>query len=223
MTNTQLAAALIAVLGFEMRENSMQEQRERMVNGTRLMTAGAWMPWRNPLSTTESTEAERRMAVKEEYPEVGRFLKECCGATSSESPVQFLDLYHLYQAYMEERKLDCLKPEVFKNVLENGHGIKVHRGIAYQVWILESCQKYLNKEQPADQPEVAPPGTGTDRMLTYFKYEHLPPHLQLVSKPFCDLANQIVETIPSNPERTVALRKLLESKDCAVRAVLPTE
>lgn len=60
----------------------------------------------------------------------------------------------------------------------------------------------------------------TDRMLAFFKHEHLPPHLAEVSKPFCDLAHSIVRTLPRNPERTVALRKLLESKDCAVRALI---
>ena len=59
-----------------------------------------------------------------------------------------------------------------------------------------------------------------DRMLQFFAYEHLPPHLQERSKPFSDLAQHIVATLPSNPERTVALRKLLEAKDCAVRAAL---
>jgi hypothetical protein len=59
-----------------------------------------------------------------------------------------------------------------------------------------------------------------DRMLQFFSYSHLPEHLQSVSKPFCDLAQQIVDTLPANPERTVALRKLLEAKDCAVRALL---
>ena len=34
------------------------------------------------------------------------------------------------------------------------------------------------------------------------------------------LADLIVSTLPSNQERTVALRKLLEAKDCAVRAQL---
>jgi hypothetical protein len=62
-----------------------------------------------------------------------------------------------------------------------------------------------------------------DPMLQFFAYEHLPPHLQVISKPFGELAKQIVETLPRNPERTVALRKLLESKDCAVRAVLYKE
>jgi hypothetical protein len=59
-----------------------------------------------------------------------------------------------------------------------------------------------------------------DRMMQFFAYEHLPPHLQAVSKPFGELAAQIVADLPSNPERTVALRKLLEAKDCAVRALL---
>jgi hypothetical protein len=55
-------------------------------------------------------------------------------------------------------------------------------------------------------------------LLKWFDYEHLPVHLQEVSKPFCELANWICRTVDSSAERTVALRKLLESKDAAVRA-----
>lgn len=54
-------------------------------------------------------------------------------------------------------------------------------------------------------------------VLQFFTYEHLPEHLQRVSKPFAELARQIAEG-PSNPETTIALRKLLEAKDAAVRA-----
>jgi hypothetical protein len=57
-----------------------------------------------------------------------------------------------------------------------------------------------------------------DAILRYFQYSHLPPVLQASSKPFCDLARHIVENMPRNAERTVALRKLLESKDAAVRS-----
>lgn len=57
-------------------------------------------------------------------------------------------------------------------------------------------------------------------IMQFFAYAHLPEHLQAISKPFGDLAQQIVETLPRNAERTVALRKLLESKDAAVRAKL---
>ena len=59
-----------------------------------------------------------------------------------------------------------------------------------------------------------------DRMMQFFAYEHLPAHLQAVSRPFGELAKQIVETLPQNSERTAGLRKLLEAKDCAVRALL---
>lgn len=62
-----------------------------------------------------------------------------------------------------------------------------------------------------------------DRLMQFFAYAHLPAHLQEISKPFCELAEHIVKTLPSNPERTVALRKLLEAKDCAVRAKLYVE
>ena len=60
----------------------------------------------------------------------------------------------------------------------------------------------------------------TDPIMQYFAYAHLPEHLQEVSKPFGELAQHIVTTLPRNPERTVALRKLLEGKDAAVRALL---
>ncbi len=58
------------------------------------------------------------------------------------------------------------------------------------------------------------------RMLKWFEYAHLPPHLQEVSRPFGELAERICETITPGPERAVALRKLLEGKDAAVRAKL---
>jgi hypothetical protein len=65
--------------------------------------------------------------------------------------------------------------------------------------------------------------TPIEHISQFFAYAHLPPHLQAVSKPFGDLAEQIVTTLPRNPERTVALRKLLEAKDAAVRALIAKE
>lgn len=67
------------------------------------------------------------------------------------------------------------------------------------------------------------PDLKPDRMLQFFAYAHLPPNLQAASRPFCELALTIVDTLPANPERTVALRKLLEAKDAGVRALLFTE
>ena len=60
----------------------------------------------------------------------------------------------------------------------------------------------------------------TDPILKYFRYTHLPHKLQETSEKFAVLARMIVEGIPRNAERTVALRKLLEAKDAAVRAAL---
>jgi len=57
-------------------------------------------------------------------------------------------------------------------------------------------------------------------MLQFFVAEHLPNRLRDASQPFCDLARQVIEKYPENPERTVVLRKLLEAKDAAVRCVI---
>lgn len=59
-----------------------------------------------------------------------------------------------------------------------------------------------------------------DPMLQFFAYNHLPAHLQKISKPFSELAEHITIILPRNQERDAALRKLLEAKDCAVRANL---
>jgi hypothetical protein len=71
---------------------------------------------------------------------------------------------------------------------------------------------------PIDPPVPLPP---EEPLLKYFSFKHLPPHLATVSSRFYDLALTLVATVPRSAERTVALRKLLESKDCAVRALLP--
>lgn len=55
-------------------------------------------------------------------------------------------------------------------------------------------------------------------LLQFFSYAHLPPAMQEISKPFGELAQKLYEVLPANPERHEALRKLLEAKDCAVRA-----
>ncbi len=71
-----------------------------------------------------------------------------------------------------------------------------------------------------DKPVNTPEAGYVDPLMQFFAYAHLPEHLQGISKPFGEMAEWIVKTLPRNPERTVALRKLLESKDCAVRARL---
>ena len=59
-----------------------------------------------------------------------------------------------------------------------------------------------------------------DHIMQFFAHAHLPNNLAAVSNPFGDLAEHMVKSLPRNPERTVMLRKLLEAKDAAVRALL---
>lgn len=59
-----------------------------------------------------------------------------------------------------------------------------------------------------------------ERMLRWFTYTHLPPHLQTISVLFAELAAEVCNLVDPGPERTVALRKLLEAKDAAIRAVV---
>jgi hypothetical protein len=70
-----------------------------------------------------------------------------------------------------------------------------------------------------DVPSIFGASGKPERMLKFFAFGHLRPDLQRVSQPFHRLAGSIIATVPAGPERTVALRKLLESKDAAVRAV----
>ena len=61
------------------------------------------------------------------------------------------------------------------------------------------------------------------QVLQYFTYQHLPEKLQEISRPCCDLACKMATSLNQNPELTVGLRKLLEAKDCFVRAGLIEE
>lgn len=59
-------------------------------------------------------------------------------------------------------------------------------------------------------------------MLELFAYEHLPEHLQVLSKPFHDLAWEIAQRETQRPaEQMTCLRKLREAKDCAVTMGIP--
>jgi len=69
----------------------------------------------------------------------------------------------------------------------------------------------------ADKPPHATP----EHIIQFFAYEHLPPNLRAVSQPFGELARTMAETTPPGAEQSAGLRKLLEAKDCFVRAALP--
>lgn len=90
--------------------------------------------------------------------------------------------------------------------------------IKYVTFCLERELGLIERPEMNEQPAVME--GYKERMLKWFEYSHLPPHLQETSKPFRELAQSIVDTVSPGPERTVALRKLLEAKDAAVRAKL---
>ena len=57
-------------------------------------------------------------------------------------------------------------------------------------------------------------------IMRFFEFDHLPENLQEVSQSFYQMAHHLERDLPTGPEKSVALRKLLESKDAAVRAAL---
>lgn len=79
------------------------------------------------------------------------------------------------------------------------------------------CQ-HCHREWPISLTTARP--EPPEPLLQFFAFSHLPERLQMVSASFSELAHAIVAKLPRNPERTVALRKLLEAKDAAVRAMI---
>jgi len=78
----------------------------------------------------------------------------------------------------------------------------------------------IDERAPAT-PFRAPIHPGTAAVLAHFRYAHLPPTLRSVSRRFAELAVHLVMMLPAaGPELTASLRRLLEAKDCAVRAAL---
>lgn len=84
----------------------------------------------------------------------------------------------------------------------------------------DQLQPNKNEIHPAPI-EITNNQLALDPILQFFHYAHLPPKLQTTSHQFFMLASFIINNLPRNAERTVALRKLLEAKDAAVRANLP--
>jgi hypothetical protein len=83
-------------------------------------------------------------------------------------------------------------------------------------------ERNVAHEARDERPEGDRPEEPRDRypVLRYFAVAHLPGHLQLVSRPFAELAYQMAHDLPPGPEVAVGLRKLLEAKDAFVRAAL---
>jgi hypothetical protein len=61
---------------------------------------------------------------------------------------------------------------------------------------------------------------GTQHFEALFAFSHLPEHLQAISMPVAVIAAKMVGELPDGPELTAGLRKLVEAKDCFVRAAV---
>lgn len=70
---------------------------------------------------------------------------------------------------------------------------------------------------PADYETRHP---STVALLRWFEFDHLPGKLGLTSEACHGLAHEMVRCLPDGPELTAGLRKLLEAKDCFVRATI---
>lgn len=76
------------------------------------------------------------------------------------------------------------------------------------------------KEKPIEQTVSDGMTAKIDPIMQFFSFKHLPPPLQAISRPFFEIADCVHTELPDNPERAECLRKILEAKDCAVRAFI---
>jgi hypothetical protein len=76
---------------------------------------------------------------------------------------------------------------------------------------------------PHEACSACPETTPHEPITQYFDYGHLPPRLQEISRPVGKVAYKMLRALPPSPERSAGLRKLLEAKDCFVRASLDKE
>jgi hypothetical protein len=86
--------------------------------------------------------------------------------------------------------------------------------------VVHSGQDLLVHEVQPDEQDAPLPGTPSAPILKYFAFEHLQTNLQQVIRPLGLLAAHLDASLPDGPEKSAGLRKLLEAKDCFVRAKL---
>jgi hypothetical protein len=99
-----------------------------------------------------------------------------------------------------------------KRTRRKGDTEKLRRLLLHQTFIIFCIERELGIGHDFTMDE--------ETIMVFFEYSHLPPHSQDVAKPFCELANRIPRMVKDGPQRSVALQKLLEAKDAAVRASL---
>lgn len=77
----------------------------------------------------------------------------------------------------------------------------------------------MSAQQPVPLTElVAGRNSAVRDIAQFFAFDHLPTELRAFSVHCHDLAYSMIRALPDSPELTAGLRKLLEAKDCFVRA-----
>lgn len=92
--------------------------------------------------------------------------------------------------------------------------------VVYDKGTPDHYESWSPKAKFEDGYFLIPEQDSASPIMRYFAYEHLPDHLQKISKPLGDIAQLMDAMLPDGAEKTVGLRKLLEAKDCFVRASL---
>lgn len=88
----------------------------------------------------------------------------------------------------------------------------------------EKTMALVTKDGPASEQPISKEATQQTPIMRYFSFGHLPEGgLRLTSIKCYELAQYMDVMLPNGAEKSAGLRKLLEAKDCFVRAALPTK
>lgn len=92
--------------------------------------------------------------------------------------------------------------------------------VIYSEGTSDHYESWSPKKQFDEGYTLIPEQSEPQGIMRYFEFKHLPPKLQTISQPIGELAALMNATLPDGPEKSAGLRKLLEAKDCLVRAHL---
>lgn len=117
----------------------------------------------------------------------------------------------------------------------SAHFINIHKGdkmpdalpvdYAARIPEIDLSREYINWSQEAADAMISfrkntDPDYNPAEILRFFAWQHLPSGPAAISRKFHKLAVELDIWLSDGPEKSVALRKLLEAKDAAVRSVL---
>lgn len=95
-----------------------------------------------------------------------------------------------------------------------------YRGMDSNRYHCPACGNQVTIDQEASKIQEEKERMELYPVFQFFSYSHLPDNLKNVSKPIAELAEKFLSEIPEGPEKAAGFRKLLEAKDCFVRASL---